>query len=235
MKKAKLFIVSLISVFALCLSVNSVFALPSQDANGGVLNFIVDGQEREDIYIQFENVFEGLASDKLDLINRMNDGETISVVLSGETFNNTASIDLSEYKLLTSFRNLIGRYVSDDDVVDGLKNVKATWEVPNLVEGLGEIYVLHYSPTRGVWEFLTPTEINYDAKTITCVFPDLSPVAVVYKTTSTPSNPTPTPDGGNNGGPGTGDSSNVPLYGLGIMVSLGAIGLLAKRTKKSEI
>ena len=62
-----------------------------------------------------------------------------------------------------------------------VKNVTLTWEVPNLVKTAKNVKVLHYSTVRNTWEILTPKSVDFDNKTITQEFKDLSPVAVIYQ------------------------------------------------------
>ncbi len=56
-----------------------------------------------------------------------------------------------------------------------------TLSVPTLTKEMTEVYLLHYSTVRDVWEIITPTEVDYQNKEITAEFEDLSPVAVIAK------------------------------------------------------
>ena len=71
--------------------------------------------------------------------------------------------------------------VAYDSEGNSLTNITLTWEVPNLIEDLEGIYVLHYSVKRNLWEIITPDDVDFQKKTITANFKDLSPVAVIYK------------------------------------------------------
>ncbi|MBQ4343434.1 MAG: hypothetical protein IJC38_06070 [Erysipelotrichaceae bacterium] len=97
----------------------------------------------------------------------------------------------SNYKdvtILTPVRDLTFKeLISGDDVV--AKNVTVTFEVPNLTEGMGEIFVYHHSTLTGKDELIRPISIDYANKAITVFFTDLSPVAVVamnFKPASAP-------------------------------------------------
>lgn len=56
-----------------------------------------------------------------------------------------------------------------------------TLSVPALTSAMSDVKLLHYSTERSLWEIVTPTKVDYDAKTITAEFEDLSPVAVIAK------------------------------------------------------
>ena len=56
-----------------------------------------------------------------------------------------------------------------------------TLSVPSLTKAMTDIQILHYSTVRNLFELITPTSVDYENKTITVVFEDLSPVAVIAK------------------------------------------------------
>lgn len=67
----------------------------------------------------------------------------------------------------------------------GIKNEEGkyvvTLSVPSLTKAMTDIQILHYSTVRNLFELITPTSVDYENKTITVVFEDLSPVAVIAK------------------------------------------------------
>ena len=67
----------------------------------------------------------------------------------------------------------------------GIKNEEGkyvvTLSVPSLTKAMTDIQILHYSTVRNLFELITPTNVDYDNKTITAEFEDLSPVAVIAK------------------------------------------------------
>lgn len=58
-------------------------------------------------------------------------------------------------------------------------------KVKLVVDGLTakctEVVVLHYSQVRGIWEVITPLNVDYNTKTITVELLDLSPITVLAK------------------------------------------------------
>ena len=67
----------------------------------------------------------------------------------------------------------------------GIKNEEGkyvvTLSVPSLTKAMTDVQILHYSTVRNLFELITPTSVDYEGKTITAVFEDLSPVAIVAK------------------------------------------------------
>ena len=67
----------------------------------------------------------------------------------------------------------------------GIKNEAGkyvvTLSVPSLTKAMTDVQILHYSTVRNLFELITPTNVDYDNKTITAEFEDLSPVAVIAK------------------------------------------------------
>lgn len=91
------------------------------------------------------------------------------------------------------------------------------------------VKVLHYSTERNTWEILTPKSVDFDNKTITQEFKDLSPVAVIYQAGDANANK----NGTKANSTKTGDSTNVmPFVALGV-VALAGIGFCVVRRKKS--
>lgn len=67
---------------------------------------------------------------------------------------------------------------SDDTDVQSYK-VKVTFEVPNLIEGMGDILVYHHSSLTGKDELIKPLKVDYEKKELTVYFDDLSPITVI--------------------------------------------------------
>lgn len=111
-----------------------------------------------------------------DFIHAVNNGEkTISDYLAnvGKRPGNAGDI-----VLFAPILDLTVKRKSDDQDVDAFR-VTVTFEVPNLLEGNGTVYVYHHSTLTGKDELITPTKVDYENKAITVTFPDLSPVSVV--------------------------------------------------------
>lgn len=88
------------------------------------------------------------------------------------------SQQLADKEFLSAFFDI----VAGDNVeqnADGKYEV--TLSVPALTSNTTDVAVLHYSTVRGLWEVVDPSAVDLDAKTITAVFDDLSPVAVIAK------------------------------------------------------
>lgn len=215
-------------VMVLTLSMASVFALNSASVNGTVESFTINGEAADDKYMQFEADYDDVTGTVLDEIEQLNEGTKISDVLDTTKLINTAKADLPKLVLLTRVQNLVVRNKSDNALVNGVTNVRASWEVPNLTDKLGKIYVLHYSVKRNVWEVIDPVDVNYANKIVTVDFEDLSPVAVAYVPVSQDD------ETGTKDDTQTGDDTNVMLYaGIGI-VALVAIGAIVYKVKKHD-
>ena len=208
----------------LCLSLNTVFAAPRINKNGGVKNdsLLINGQKAEGKYATFSDNYQeaGVPNDVIDLIEKVNANPSqLASLIKG--------VDLSGYSLLTEFQDL-SVYVNGE-LKQKVKNVTLTWEVPNLVKTAKNVKVLHYSTERNTWEILTPKSVDFDNKTITQEFKDLSPVAVIYQAGDANANKTGTKANSTK----TGDSTNVmPFVALGV-VALAGIGFCVVRRKKS--
>ena len=217
---------------AFCLSLVSVLALPSQTANGSVIEATVGGEAVGEGYVRFEEAFNAsLPAEVLSDVQTINEGTRISDVL--ETIQDQPSdVELGDLVALTELQNL----VAVDANGNRLTNVTVTWEVPNLTTSLGKVYVLHYSEVRNVWELITPDNVDVANKRITATFADLSPVCVVYDRTSVSEGSDTSDDGETGKNPQTGDTSNPLLY-VGIagiaLVGIGAAVIMMKK-KKAE-
>ena len=202
----------------LCLSLTTVFAAPSINKNGAVKkdSILINGEKVDaNTTAAFDSKKEtysaaGVSDETIDVIEKVN-----------------ANPSQLGYSLLTEFQDL-SVYVNGE-LKQKVKNVTVTWEVPNLVKTLKSVKVLHYSTVRNAWEILTPKSVDFDNKTITQEFKDLSPVAVIYQAGDANANK----NGTKANSTKTGDSTNVmPFVALGV-VALAGIGFCVVRRKKS--
>ena len=194
---------SVLSLATLLTLTSNVYALGSTDTNGTAKPG--EGQTLpEDVTLEFNSKFENLGSNEtvvLNQISELNSSKPLSETIKIE------GVDLSSLQLLTVVQDLNlmknGQPVSTDDV--GLDSVVVTWEVPNLTTNM-VADVLHYNTVKEAWEIL-PATVNYANKTVTCEFPNLSPVAVVFKSKAETKPSTSKPSTGyDDGGPFTTDA-----------------------------
>ena len=227
----KKFALGLGTATAICMSLTPAFAAGSITSNGSTSGEVIrDGVVLEGSTSKFVDDLSYLTSSEneqdvkaADIIEQLNAGTPLTEAFSGETvaLPEGVEIDLSEFSLLTKLQDLQA-FDADGNRLE--ENVTISWEVPNLTSELGEVYVLHYSTKADKgWEVIKPDEVNYDTKMITATFEDLSPVAVIYK--STENVPTENPN--------TSTSTNAGLY-LGVgAVALVAIGLIIFKKHKA--
>lgn len=177
----KIFI-GVVSAMALCACLLPVSALGSTDVNGTVTGeILVNGEVVEDVKAEFNDALTEVEDETVvETITALNDGNAVEEVLGSVEIivPEEAGVTVNELNLLTVVQDL-AVYDAEGNKVEG--PVTLSWEVPNLKEGIGDVFVLHYSTVRNVWEVLVPESVDFAAKTITCSFEDLSPVAVVYK------------------------------------------------------
>ena len=199
----KKLMLSVLSLATLLTLTSNVYALGSTDTNGTAKPG--EGQTLPvDVTLEFNSKFENLGSNEtvvLNQISELNSSKPLSETIKIE------GVDLSSLQLLTVVQDLNlmknGQPVSTDDV--GLDSVVVTWEVPNLTTNM-DADVLHYNTVKEAWEILPATE-NYANKTVTCEFPNLSPVAVVFKPKAETKPSTSKPSAGyDDGGPFTTDA-----------------------------
>ena len=227
----KKFALGLGTATAICMSLTPAFAAGSITSNGSTSGEVIrDGVVLEGSTSQFVDDLSYLTSSEneqdvkaADIIEQLNAGTPLTEAFSGETvaLPEGVEIDLSEFSLLTKLQDLQA-FDADGNRLE--ENVTISWEVPNLTSELGEVYVLHYSTKADKgWEVIKPDEVNYDTKMITTTFEDLSPVAVIYKSTeNVPAE-----------NPNTSTSTNAGLY-LGVgAVALVAIGLIVFKNHKA--
>lgn len=201
-----------------------VFALGSIIANGTTTGeVLVGGKVVEGSTSKFVDDFSEVKSDKvLEEITNLNDGEKLSDVLATEKVEtHDLDVDLTTYSLGTKVQDL---QAFDADGNALTEDVTATWEVNNLTsENADDALVLHYSTVREEWEVLKPESTDVANKTITCHFDDLSPVAVIYKTSESST----ATESAN-----TGTQTNVGVYAGVAVVAVAACGALVYKNKK---
>lgn len=106
---------------------------------------------------------------------------------NGKKLVNVAGTDnyvsLDAVTFMSDFQDIVLKD-SRGNVVDSsnLTNVRMTLTYPTQLNTGDAVYVLHYSTKRQVLEVLKPESVSIttEGTSITVVFPDLSPVAVVY-------------------------------------------------------
>lgn len=216
------------AALALCFCVTPTSAVGSIVANGSTSGLVLqNGEVVDGSYSRFTDDFSEVENETIvDEITRLNQGETLAEVLFDHDVElpEGSDIDLKDYSLLTRLQDLKAYNAQDDEIVE---NATVSWEVPNLTREAGDVYVLHYSTVREVWEVIEPDEVNYDTKEITATFKDLSPVAVIYKSAGQAAPET------DNETPGTSTSTNLTLYlGIGAIAVL-AGGFLVFKSKKN--
>ena len=149
------------SLAVLSLTVTTAFAAPSVNVNGSAVGDVLVNGEKVDATVKFTTDFTDVESTVKEVINKVNAGTNLAEALA-----NVEGLDLTEYSLLTTLQDL----VAVDANGNKLKNVTVTWEVPNLVQGAGDVKVLHYSTERKVWEVIDPSNVDFANKTITATF-----------------------------------------------------------------
>ena len=205
------------SVAVLALGVTTAFAAPSINVNGSAVGDVLVNGQKVEATVSFTNDFTNVESAVKELINEVNAGTNIAEVLADVTVEGAEGLTLKEYSLATTLQDL----VAVDANGNALKNVTITWEVPNLVQNMGDVKVLHYSTERKVWEIINPNNVDFAAKTVTATFKDLSPVGVIYKNVASNGN------GSTTVTPGTGNGSTNTLPETGSVVSTTQIALVA--------
>lgn len=219
------------SIAVLSLTVTTAFAAPSVNVNGSAVGDVFVNGEKVDAKVSFTTDFTEVESTVKEVIDKVNAGTDLAEALA-----NVEGLDLTEYSLLTTLQDL----VAVDANGNKLKNVTVSWEVPNLVQGLGSVKVLHYSTERKVWEVIEPSNVDFANKTITATFQDLSPVAVIYKaevaTNGTVNGSTTADENNKETLPETGDvvsSTHVALAAL-VLVAAGSALYLGRRKKATK-
>ena len=185
--KRKLLRISTCLMCACMLCMGAAGAKGSIQNNGSVATdeIMIDGKKVDSSKITagFNSSFveAGVPAEIISEINVINeDPSKITEILKEAVNVSDGAIQAEDLKLLTEVQDLSLIDQTTGEIIKDAKNVTITWEVVNLVEGMGELRVLHYSTVRNVWELITPDQVDYVNKAITATFPDLSPVAVVY-------------------------------------------------------
>lgn len=234
MKALKGIAAMLVAVMAMS---TAVFAAPSVTINGSVAqdSVTMDGVDSSTVELRFEEVdttnLDAAVAEQIQAIAA--EPSAVSNVIAEATVAEGDTIDTSKLQLLTQIQDLNIRDLETGELVTEATNVKVTWEVPNLTEGIGEVRVLHYSTVRGAWEILVPDSVDYANKAITQTFADLSPVAVVYvpaaEDTTTAGSSTET---GTTEGAQTSDSMQTVLYAVIAVAAVVLIAVLVVSKKK---
>lgn len=176
-------------VVTMCVCLTPVFAKPSISHNGTVSTneILIDGKKVDATKVTagFKSTFSTTEVKKevIEVIQEMNSNPDKLVEVLKEANIKIQGLDetkLEQLEVLTQIQDLTLIDKVTGEPMKNVKNVTVTWEVPNLVRGLGDVKVLHYSTFRNVWEILTPSEIDFATHSVTQYFKDLSPVAVVY-------------------------------------------------------
>lgn len=121
----------------------------------------------------------------------------------------------------TALTRVLDAYPINGGTPDADGNHRLTFNLPNLTRAATNVQILHYSLVRNLWE-LVPTEVNYDAKTVTGTFQDLSPVIIVANVDAS---------AGVGTSPKTGETADWMTW-IGAAVVLGAAAVLVRRPKK---
>lgn len=215
MNLVKKLLASACALTVACMPMTTVFAAGSIVANGAPTGEVaVDGKIVEGSTAQFSDTFTVEDQEVLDAIAQLNSGAKLADVLEEVEMPEGLEIDLADFSLLTKIQDLIAL---DGEGKDLNENVKVSWEVPNLTEDMSEVYVLHYSETRSVWEVIEPENVDKEANEIQATFKDLSPVGVIYKS---------------EGAVDTSTGTNTVLYiAVGAIALVGICGIVAAKRK----
>ena len=187
------------------------------------------------------------AMDKITQFNSSQINLSTLVDVDGESgVNQTAEQTAALQTALagkTALTGVIDAYPINGGTPDANGNHRLTFNLPNLTRAVRNVQILHYSLARNLWE-LVPTEVDYDAKTVTGTFQDLSPVVIVAEVDNSGDSGT-----GGSSGSGSGSSSGSsssdgtaqsPKTGMasdwmtwiGAAVVLGTAAVLVRKTKK---
>lgn len=213
----------LVSMVVACLGTTAVLADGSITVTGTPSQEVtVNGQKVEGAKVAFSDEMTDVPEETKALVEELNKGQDLATVLADAKFE--TEVDLAGYAMLTKMQDL----TAVDKDGNPLKNVTVSWEVPNLTSNAGSVLVLHFSTDRQVWEVITPDKV--DGTTVTATFADLSPVTVIYKTTTTGTGDD-TTTGGSTNVP-TGDNSAVGFYVALAAAAVCVGGFVVYRTKR---
>lgn len=104
--------------------------------------------------------------------------------------------------------------------------------VPILTQFMRDVRLLHYSVVRGVWEIITPENVDYTNRRIEAIFDDLSPVAVIANVDESAAAETVTGSASGTS-PKTGMTDGWMVW-AGAAVVLAAAGTLIYRRSRKE-
>lgn len=138
-------------------------------------------QGQDGIKWSFHEDFEEVDDPIQRKITQMNEGITAAQVLVDDNILYHNEVDLNNLTLLSKIKDLRVTNSSGENVSKEYTKIEVTWEEPRLNDNIENIQILHYSTVRKRWEVFAPKSIDYDKKTITAFFYDLSPVGVLYK------------------------------------------------------
>ena len=139
------------------------------------------------IDVRFSNeIHEKLRNAKVAVAGLGGLGSNIAIMLARSGIENIHivdfdKVDLSNLTLLSKIKDLRVTNAAGQNVSKEYTNIEVTWEEPRLNDNIETIQILHYSTVRNCWEVFAPKSVDYDKKTITAFFYDLSPVGVLYK------------------------------------------------------
>ena len=179
----KLFRCLLVVTMLLCMSLSAVSALGSISRPGSIISWDADDVDKEKYELVWNETpvedVERIFFDVRTPMGKVNRGEiAIKDYLEQVGLKNDLPKNTKSVILVQEIRDLICRHKETKEQKD-IFNVTVTWEVPNLVEGMGDIYVFHYSDAYNRYELIKPIKVDYANKTITAVFSDLCPIGVV--------------------------------------------------------
>ena len=138
-------------------------------------------QSQNGIKWSFHEEFQEVDDPIQRKITQMNEGITAAQVLIEDNILYHNEVDLNNLTLLSKIKDLRVTNTAGQNVSKEYKNIEVTWEEPRLNDNIETIQILHYSTVRNCWEVFAPKSVDYDKKTITAFFYDLSPVGVLYK------------------------------------------------------
>lgn len=148
----------------------AAFAAPSKTITPSANGYVVTAASAE--------AFADVKNDEIvnDLLAANNGTKTLAEVV--EKTNPELKDQLTAKEMVTSFFDL---KPEDGTVKNEAGKYVVTLSVPSLTKAMTDVQILHYSTVRNLFELITPTKVDYDNKTITAEFEDLSPVAVIAK------------------------------------------------------
>ena len=185
----KLVRVLLASVMLMSVCMMSVSALGSAEKPGAIGDWTAyDPEGTEYDHVEYELVFDEREIQDIDrhteelrnLMASVNAGETSMMdYLKNRGIFNQLPNGTQSVGMFMEIRDLIVRRVDTKEKVDAY-DVTVTFEVPGLVEGMGEVWVYHHSTNNHTDELIKPISVDYANKAVTCAFKDLCPISVIY-------------------------------------------------------